>query len=159
MTPQSKFNAGRSGVGLFSYSRMGTYFREAGSPDVTIKPRVGAVGKQFDRSRILILVLWLAVQCFAAISGRAAMQFDVFLGYDGVVPEATWFPLLFEIKNDGPSFNGMVELTSENMNQGQARRMVVELPTASLKRFVRPVFSTSYGYITGWDGRMLVGAG
>src|SRR5712691_1640193 len=139
MTRQSKFNAGGSGVGLFSYSRQGTYLREVGPHGVTIKPRDGVAGKQFNRSRILILVLWLAVQCFAAVSGRAAMQFDVFLGYDGIVPEATWFPLLFEIKNDGPSFTGTVELSSENMNQGQARRMVVELPTGTLKRFVLPV--------------------
>ena len=30
----------------------------------------------------------------------AALQFDVFLGYDFVVPEATWFPVVCEIKND-----------------------------------------------------------
>src|SRR6266850_3576297 len=119
MTPQSKFNAGGSGVGLFSYSSRGTYLREAGLYGDTIKPRDGVAGKQAGRYRVLIIVLWLAVQCLAAVSGRAAMQFDVFLGYDGIVPEATWFPLLFEIKNDGPSFTGTVELSSENMNQGQ----------------------------------------
>src|SRR6266567_7378602 len=143
MTPQSKFKAGGSEVGLFSFSRWGTGARESGSQSGTPKPSNGQAGELSGRHRLLVLALWLAVLCFAAMSGRAAMQFDVFLGYDGVVPEATWFPLLFEIKNDGPPFVGTVELTTENMNQDQARRMVVELPTGTLKRFVLPVFSTT----------------
>src|SRR6266436_5528681 len=112
MTPRSKSNAGGSGVGLFLHLRWGTSLNY----------------------RILLFKLFLSVLCFAALSASAAMQFDVFLGYDGVVPEATWFPILFEIKNDGPSFTGTVELTAENMNQDQARRMIVELPTGTLKR-------------------------
>src|SRR5882724_8796124 len=133
MTPRSKSNAGGSGVGLSSNSKWGTCFN----------------------FRIRVFSLWLAVLVFVSVSGRAAMQFDVFVGYDGIVPEATWFPLLFEIKNDGPSFTGTVELSSDNMNQGQARRMVVELPTGTLKRFVLPVFSTTRGYTGGWDVRLL----
>ena len=101
------------------------------------------------RFGVLLLLL-----VFASISTRAAIQFDVFLGYDGILPEATWFPIVFEIKNDGPSFTGTVELTGENMNQSQARQMVVELPTGTLKRFVLPVFSTIRGF-TGWDVRLL----
>src|SRR6266478_4817926 len=155
MTLRSKFNAGESGVGLFSYTRFGTDLRKVGSQSGRTKPRDGVAGRQFGRHRLLIFALWLALLCFAPVSGRAAMQFDVFLGYDGVVPEATWFPLLFEIKNDGPSFTGTVELSSDNMNQGQARRMVVELPTGTLKRFVLPVFSTTRGYTGGWDVRLL----
>ena len=75
-------------------------------------------------------------------SARAAIQFDVFLGYDGLVPEASWFPVVCEIKNDGPSFTGVVELNSGSYNQGQTRRVVVELPTGTLKRFTLPAFST-----------------
>src|ERR1700674_170622 len=67
---------------------------------------------------IVLLALWGAVTC------RAALQFDVFLGYDGIVPEASWFPVVCEVKNDGPTFMGTVELDGGNNNQGQVRRIV-----------------------------------
>src|SRR5881628_1428365 len=67
----------------------------------------------------LMLVIFLG----AALTAQAALQFDVFLGYDGIVPEASWFPVVCEIKNDGPSFTGLVELTGDNFAQGQTRRM------------------------------------
>ena len=65
----------------------------------------------------------------------------MFLGYDGIVPQASWFPVVCEIKNDGPAFVGTVELDGGRCNQEQTRRAVVELPTGTLKRFVIPVFS------------------
>jgi hypothetical protein len=92
--------------------------------------------------------------CAAALTSQAALQFDVFLGYDGIVPEASWFPIVCEVKNDGPSFTAMVEVTPGNYNQGQVRRLMVELPTGTLKRFVLPVFSTTRGY-SSWDVRLL----
>src|SRR5574340_1133382 len=67
---------------------------------------------------------------------EAALQFDVFLGYDWIVPQASWFPVVCEIKNDGPPFVGTVEVDGGRFNQGQTRRAVVELPTGTLKRFV-----------------------
>jgi len=76
---------------------------------------------------------------------EAALQFDVFLGYDGIVPEASWFPIVCEIKNDGPSFNGTIELTPGRYNEGQTSRLPLELPTGTLKRVVIPVFSSSRG--------------
>src|SRR5213593_3241019 len=85
---------------------------------------------------VLVLALWATTGTL-----QAALQFDVFLGYDGIVPEASWVPLVCEAKNDGPTFTGTVELTSGN--QGQTRRMTVELPTGTLKRFVLPVFSST----------------
>ena len=85
----------------------------------------------------------------------AALQFDVFLGYDFVVPEATWFPVVCEIKNDGPSFNGVIELNGAGFNQGQSHRAEVELPTGTLKRLTIPVFSTTRGFNTSWDVRLL----
>jgi hypothetical protein len=90
----------------------------------------------------------------ALTSAQGALQFDVFLGYDGIVPEAAWFPVVCEIKNDGPSFTGVVEVNPGSYNQGQSRRMAVALPTGTLKRIVIPVFSTSRGYTT-WDVRLL----
>jgi hypothetical protein len=99
---------------------------------------------------ILLSILLLLVPMLS----RAALQFDVFLGYDNVVPEATWFPVVCEIKNDGPPFNGTIEITAANINQGQTRQAVVELPTGTLKRITVPVFSTTRGY-SSWDVRLL----
>ena len=82
------------------------------------------------------------------------LQFDVFLGYDSIVPEACWFPVVCEIKNDGPAFTGVVEVGGGQFTEGQARRLEVELPTGTLKRVVIPVFSTARGY-SRWDVRLL----
>src|SRR6267142_6680221 len=98
---------------------------------------------------------WLAplVLLLGTLAAPAALQFDVFLGYDGIVPEASWFPVVCEVKNDGPTFVGTVELDGGPANQGQVRRIVVELPTGTLKRFVIPVFSTTRNY-SSWDVRL-----
>jgi len=98
-------------------------------------------------------LLWLFL-ILAAANTRAAVQFDVFLGYDGIVPEASWFPVVCEIKNDGPTFNGIVELSGGFYTQGQVVRTAVELPTGTLKRLVIPVFSSSR-MNSSWDLRLL----
>jgi hypothetical protein len=90
----------------------------------------------------------------AVLTVRADLQFDVFPGYEGIVPEAAWFPVVCEIKNDGPSFTGTVELDGGRFNKDQTRRAVVELPTGTLKRFVIPVFAAARGS-GGWDVRLL----
>src|SRR5438105_4784007 len=100
------------------------------------------------------LLLTLLCLLFSASTGRAALQFDAFPGYDGIVPEASWFPVVCEVKNDGPTFKAMIELTGSAVNQGQTIRMPVELPTGTLKRLVLPVFSSTRGY-TSWDLRLL----
>jgi len=98
---------------------------------------------------------WLLLSfCILAVPARAALQFDVFLGYDGVVPNGTWIPVVCEIKNDGPSFNGVVEVDSDAGSSGQKRRMAVELPTGTLKRITIPVISTTRNYQR-WDVRLL----
>jgi hypothetical protein len=81
------------------------------------------------------------------------LQFDVFAGYDGIVPQAAWVPFLFEVKNDGPTFTGTVELGGAALDRGQSRRLVVELPTGTLKRFVIPVFANPRSY-SQWDIRL-----
>src|SRR4051812_28744844 len=86
---------------------------------------------------------------------RSVLQFDVFPGFDGIVPEATWFPVVCEIKNDGPPFNGTIELFSGSFNQGQVQKAEVELPTGTLKRVLLPVFSNVRGYNATWDARLL----
>ena len=101
----------------------------------------------------LILMLLLAL---VATGARAAIQFDVFLGYDGIISEASWFPVVCEVKNDGPSFTGVVEIapSAGGLMQEQVRREVVELPTGTLKRLVIPVFSSAR-YRSSWDARLL----
>ena len=101
---------------------------------------------------LLALTLWILMASSLA-SARAALQFDVFLGYDSVVPEASWFPVVCEIKNDGPSFTGTIELSPGNYNEGQTARLTVELPTGTLKRVVIPVFSSTRG--GSWDIHLL----
>lgn len=88
-----------------------------------------------------------------AANPLADLQFDVFLGHDGIVREASWFPVVCELKNDGPSFNGVIEITGSGFNQGQPRRTVVELPTGTLKRIVIPVFCPSRN-LSSWDARL-----
>ena len=97
----------------------------------------------------LLLLLLLSV----ASPVRAALQFDVFLGYGDVVSDASWFPAVFEIKNDGPAFQGVIEISNMQMGQGQTRRVPVELPTGTLKRVVAPVFCSAI--YEGWNFRLL----
>ena len=106
------------------------------------------------RFRRLVRALWLPAFCAGALASRAALQFDVFLGYDWIVPQASWFPVVCEIKNDGPPFVGTVEVDGGRFNQEQTRRAVIELPTGTLKRFVIPVFAAA-GTFGSWDVRLL----
>src|SRR5437867_12017693 len=89
--------------------------------------------------RRLLVSLILLLALGLASSARAALQFDVFLGYDGVVPEGAWFPVMFEVKNDGPPFTGTVDVDGGAYNQGQVRRMIVAWPPGTQNRLVIPV--------------------
>jgi hypothetical protein len=77
----------------------------------------------------------------AAWTARAALQFDVFLGYDDILPERSWFPITCELHNDGPSFNAVIELTAEEFGRGQTRRVPLDLPANTRKRLFIPVFA------------------
>ncbi len=114
-----------------------------------LSPAGGTGGFRFFPITLLLLAAF-------AFSARAAIQFDVFLGYDGIVSEASWFPVVCEVKNDRASFTGIVEVSpsSGGLAQEQVRRMVVELPTGTLKRLVIPVFSSAR-YRSQWDVRLL----
>src|SRR5271163_4621911 len=96
---------------------------------------------------ILALLVWLA-----PVAARAALQFDAFLGFDGMVPEASWFPLVCELKNDGPPFGGIIEITAPG-GDGQSLKVPVELPTGTLKRLVIPLFSGARGFGS-WDAHL-----
>ncbi|MBI5387888.1 MAG: hypothetical protein HZA90_24765 [Verrucomicrobia bacterium] len=88
----------------------------------------------------------LALLLGLLLPARAELQFDVFPGYgmgasDGVVAEGAWAPVTFEIYNDGPSFDGVVELVSSQ--GGQTTVVPVELPTGTRKRLLVPFYATS----------------
>lgn len=100
------------------------------------------------------LSLLLALPALApALDSSATLQFDVFLGHDGIVQEASWFPVVCELKNDGEPFNGVIEITGNSYNQSQTRRAAIELPTGTLKRITIPMFCASRNY-SSWDARL-----
>ena len=100
------------------------------------------------------LAVFAGLLLVSALPARAALQFDVFLGYDDLVREANWFPIACEIHNDGPSFKGVVEINAEQFGSGQTRRVALELPTNTRKRFVVPVFGAT-GRFGSWNVRLL----
>ena len=63
---------------------------------------------------------WGYWRVWGAVFPAAAMLRvrDVFLGFDSLVPDASWFPVVCEIKNHGPAFTGMVEVSAGQFNDG-----------------------------------------
>src|SRR4051812_24323621 len=101
-------------------------------------------------------VLGLLLLALSAFSSRAALQFDVFAGYEGYVHEAAWFPITCEVFNDGPSFNTVIEISSGQFASEQVRRVPVELPTNTRKRIVIPIFASAAVRSTiEWTGKLL----
>lgn len=98
------------------------------------------------------VVILLAISL--VLPARGAVRFDVFPGYDGIVPEGSWFPFVFEISNDGPTFNGVVKVSASQYDQAGSRLVPVELPTGTLKRLSVPVFASGR-YVITWDAQLL----
>ncbi len=101
-----------------------------------------------------VVALCLAVWWLCLAPARAAIQFDVFPGYDGVVPFAAWFPVVCEVRNDEASFSGAIVLTPGTFGQGAERRLSLELPSGTMKRVVLPAFSISRA-LQSWDVRLI----
>jgi len=99
-------------------------------------------------------ILFALVALLTLSTGRAAVRFDMFVGYDGIVPVGSWFPIAFEVQNDGPPFMATVEISPGQFNSAQNRTMVVELPTGTTKRFLIPTFNAGSYYPT-WSARLL----
>src|SRR4026207_710197 len=91
---------------------------------------------------------------FATASTHAAVRFDMFVGYDGIVPQGSWFPIAFEAQNDGPAFTATIEVTPGQFNSTQTRTMTVELPSGTTKRFIIPTFNAA-SYNPTWNARVL----
>lgn len=108
------------------------------------------------------LVAVLALGLVRGVLGE--LQFDVFVGYgssgsgDGIVREGCWFPVACEVYNDGPAFDAVFEFASLQTGGGQVRRMQIELPTNTRKRFCFPVFAGTSRYAT-WDARLIDSSG
>ncbi len=110
----------------------------------TIPPH--SLPKHFVSRCFLLLVL------FFFCSKASAVRFDVFVGFNGIVPEGNWIPVACEIQNDGPPFSGTIEISS-SMSRGQARRIPLELSVGATKRVIVPIFSSSR-YST-WTARLV----
>jgi hypothetical protein len=102
----------------------------------------------------------LLVALLFLVPAKAALQFDVHVGYEGNIHEANWFPIVCEIFNDGPSFNAVIELSGGQFGSDQVREMPVELPTNTRKRIVIPMFASGGRYNgSDWNGRLLSTSG
>jgi hypothetical protein len=96
----------------------------------------------------------ILIALFSVFPGQCAVRFDMFPGYDGLIPQGSWFPITFEVQNDGDAFVGTVEVTAGQYNSGQDRSMKVELPSGTTKRFTIPVFS-GVSWNPSWSARLL----
>jgi hypothetical protein len=106
----------------------------------------------------ILLSAMLPLPCPAAdVQLDPNIQFDTFFGYDNIVPEVTWFPVVCEVKNDGPSFTAVIQIGVEADNELMVN-CPVELPTGTTKRVVIPVFPQS-SYARSWVIRLRDKAG
>ena len=83
------------------------------------KERVPACSRSAWIRAIAVFLLVLA----SLAPARALVRFDVFLGYDGILPEASWFPVSFEVQNDGAPFIGDRKSTRLNSSHALLSRM------------------------------------
>ncbi|MGA2557626.1 MAG: hypothetical protein ABSG04_15265, partial [Verrucomicrobiota bacterium] len=113
--------------------------------------QVMSLSWKWGQGLVLPLAGALLLALAAPASQAAGLRFDVFLGYNNLVPDEGWFPITCEIQNDGPGFNGIIEVNASDIGRGQVRRVKVDLPTGTLKRVVIPVFTAARS----WDVRLL----
>jgi hypothetical protein len=97
-----------------------------------------------------VLILAGVILSLVVSTAHAALQFDVFVGYDNIIPAHSWFPITCELHNDGPSFNAVIEISAGSWG-GQTRRFPIDLPTNTRKRIVIPVFTGAVS----WNARLL----
>ncbi len=100
----------------------------------------------FARLAKLGLVCLLAGSSLA----RGEVQFDVFMGFAGKARQGEWFPVTFEIFNDGPTFDGQVELRPR-FGDNPVYHYNVELATNTRKRFTLAVFADTNA---GWSAKL-----
>src|SRR5438552_2554603 len=64
------------------------------APSSLVAPAPGDGRTPLNRSWLLVA---LCLLLGSLTSVGAMVRFDVFLGYDGILPEASWFPVSFEV--------------------------------------------------------------
>ena len=90
-------------------------------------------------------ISWKCLLGFVLLtSGRvtAEVRLDLFVGFDGQVPQSAWFPVTLEVQNDGPTFTGTLEIVERGFRGGLRRSLTLELPTGTLKRVTIPDIRT-----------------
>ncbi|HIG26997.1 MAG TPA: hypothetical protein EYQ50_04080 [Verrucomicrobiales bacterium] len=107
------------------------------------------ISKSFSGWLLCILLLGLS-------SGFGDLQFDVEVGYGQSLRRMSWFPMICEVHNDGPTLNTLFELSDSQISgsKGQVYRFPVELPTDTRKRFFIPVFASN-NTLQSWNARLL----
>ena len=88
-------------------------------------------------TKLVFICIWLSGNIV-----NAEVRFDVFMGFSGMARNGEWFPVTVEIENDGPTFNGEIEIKPSSFNE-QSIRYKIELPNNTRKRFSIPVFNNS----------------
>jgi len=87
------------------------------------------------------IVLAVLMSVAGVLSARDTVRFDVMVGYGGFSPQGDWYPVTCELRNDGPSFTGIIEISDDRMAQAPTRRLKIELPSNTTKRVQIPEFT------------------
>src|SRR3954469_18686647 len=116
-----------------------------------VPKKVMCIRQGFFRKLALCVAL---LGFFSPLLAKANVRFDVFVGYDGLVPNCSWFPITCELQNDGPGFTADIEISSDQISGGNSRRVRVELPTGTQKRIFIPVFATQSRF---WSAQLVQG--
>ena len=88
-------------------------------------------------TKLVFICIWLSCNIV-----NAEVRFDVFMGFSGKARNGEWFPVTVEIENDGPTFNGEIEIKPSSFKE-QSIRYTIELPNNTRKRLSIPVFNNS----------------
>ena len=88
-------------------------------------------------TKLVFICVWLSGNIV-----NAEVRFDVFMGFSGKARKGEWFPVTVEIENDGPTFNGEIEIKPSSFKE-QSIRYTIELPNNTRKRLSIPVFNNS----------------
>jgi hypothetical protein len=95
-------------------------------------------------NRLLPLRCLILASFWAALAVRAAIQLDVFGGYDDRIHAHAHFPIAIEVRNDGPSFDGSFEITF-GVYGSAPQRFIEALPTGTSKRMVLVSYPIALG--------------
>ena len=76
-----------------------------------------------------------------------------FSWFDGIVPEASWFPVVWRLKTTDLLFRARGRGSAIHLQPGPDRKLIVQLPTGTLKRVTVPVFANRGD--SSWDVRLL----